>query len=128
MREATITPWVPISVCCYLERPYSQWAVYTQYQDLKRVNGYTVHMRGSLPVLSVFALRADLDFNWITVENGPEVFYPFYQLDVAWTPSPTTALTLGLTNRGMNLDIHYPTYYYCRGSVMALGLRWNIPW
>jgi len=108
------------------ERPFSQWAVFTEYQDLKEIHAYTARIDARLRVFEAFRLRADLDFNVLDVEGEPTFLYPFYTAGIVWEPVAGCSLSLSRTNRAMNLDNSYPTLYLYRGPSTEVDLRYNI--
>lgn len=91
-------------------RPFSQWAVYTEYQK-RDVTSYILQARGSYKLPAGFFVSAMFDLNNLEVSNEDPFLYPFYNIGVGWSPIESSRFTLSLTNRAMNLDEQYPTLY-----------------
>lgn len=108
-----------------LDRPFSQWAVFTEYQDLKDVMGLTLRTFAKLRLFDGFIARGDLDLNWIRAERTDGQLYPFFDVGVGWEPFENTSIVLSLTNRGMNLDRDYPTFYLYDTPLPSATIRWN---
>lgn len=103
-------------------RPFSQWAVYTDYQgrDVQSVifrAGTTCRLPGNCMVI------CNMDFNYIDVTNEESYIYPFYNVGIGWAPVSGTSITIGHTNRAMNLDTHYPTLYQLRDGILMLTFQ-----
>lgn len=102
------------------ESPFSQWAVFTEYQgfatgSLSLAGQMTCRLSNKL---SAF-VNYDLNFLGTSLD---EVFYsagarwstfiyPFFNGGLQYYPASNTCIGLSLTNRAMNLDLNYPTYY-----------------
>lgn len=98
--------------------PFSQWAVYTQYQgrDVQTMI-LRLSLKYALPA-DVSAL-CDLDLNYLEVSSLDSFLYPFYNAGVCWEPVDGITLAMSHTNRGMNLDTTFPTLYlYKNGTIM----------
>lgn len=100
-------------------RPFGQWAVYTEYQgrDVQSLI-FRAEVRYGLP--AGFFIDSYLDFNHIEVSNEPSFLYPFYDIGIGWEPVKGVYTRFGWTNRGMNLDRHYPTLYLIEPGVPTL--------
>ncbi|MBU8923296.1 MAG: hypothetical protein KOO63_15885 [Bacteroidales bacterium] len=104
----------------YFLRPFSQWAVYTEYEG-RDVHTLIFRCDGILDLGSGLSVLADLDFNHLSVSNEDDFIYPFYNAGVRWVPVDGVALDITHTNRGMNLDMHYPTLYLLEtGTLMVM--------
>ncbi len=94
----------------FFGRPFSQWAVFTEY-DKQWVQGITAY--GSLSYnwyRSAFVF-CDFDFNYISAEGEEGFIYPFYNSGIKAHLATGTFASISITNRTMNLDKHYTTYY-----------------
>jgi hypothetical protein len=102
------------------ETPFSQWAVFTEYE------GYNlggVNISGNLlyKYSKKIYVSFDYDINYITarfddlfsdpVPKRSNFLYPFFNLNFIYKPAENTNIILFVTNKSMNLDIHYPTQY-----------------
>ncbi|HET7152515.1 MAG TPA: hypothetical protein VFJ29_02020, partial [Candidatus Kapabacteria bacterium] len=108
------------------DRPFSQWAVFTEYQDLKDVTGYTCYLKAKYIFYDRIFASATLDLNYIKVENIPDFLYPFYDIGIGWEPVKGISFTISRTNRAMNLDNSYQTLYMYKSAVNQAAIRWNL--
>jgi hypothetical protein len=106
-------------------RPFSQWAVYTEYQG-KDVNSYILRARGRYTLPYGFFISAFVDFNYLEVSNEDSFLYPFYDAGIGWNPIDDTHCSVTLTNRAMNLDERYPTLYEMESPVLQLSCFYRI--
>jgi hypothetical protein len=119
---ATIGPYLyPLT---QFLRPFSQWAVFTEYQG-RDVAGYTVQLDSKYFFFEQFALNAMLDLNLIHATELPASIYPFYDIGFSWEPIRNTGLFASVTNREMNLNEHYPTLFLLKYPSAQLELRYN---
>lgn len=117
------------------DTPFSQWAVFTEYAYC---NVLAVSAAGSFryhasPRCSLFA---DYDINMIdavlnkyfTATDGRRSFfvYPFFKTGLQYHPVPEVSVAAFLTNRSMNLDIHYPTHYLHRKTFIGIEIHCKI--
>jgi len=106
-------------------RPFSQWAVYTEYQN-RDVSSYILQADCRYNLPAGFFLDALLDLNYMDVSSEDNFLYPFYSLAAGWKPLEGTAVSVGLTNRAMNLDEQYPTLYLLESPVIEMGWYYRI--
>jgi hypothetical protein len=99
-------------------RPFSQWAVYTDYEG-RNVQSFIFRADASYELPGNCSVICNLDFNYLDVSNEDPFLYPFYNLGFGWSPAPGTTIAISHTNRAMNLDKAYPTLYLTKeGTVM----------
>lgn len=106
-------------------RPFSQWAVYTEYQN-RDVCSYLFQARGRYDLLWGFFISAFIDLNYLDASNQDSFTYPFYDSGVGWSPVDGAHCSATLTNRGMNLDERYPTLYLIKSPVLQLSCFYQI--
>lgn len=106
----------------FFGRPFSQWAVFTEY-DKQWVQGGTLYTTNSYSLSKAVRLFAELDFNLIIAQGESPFLYPFYNCGVRFGTLSNTFLGLTLTNRTMNLDKHYTTYYATQTPIFQLELK-----
>ncbi len=106
-------------------RPFSKWAAYTEYQS---ANVATALLQADLRyvVFGDVFFDAKADINLIMVEDNDSFVYPFYDIGIGWQPVNGFELKLSRTNRGMNLDRHYPTLYQLEHSSLLVSARWKL--
>jgi hypothetical protein len=103
-------------------RPFSQWAVYTDYEDLN-VQSFIFRADASYRLPVGFSIICNLDFNYMDVSNEEAFLYPFYNLGFGWSPVRGTTIALSHTNRAMNLDKHYPTLYLTEPGTLMITVQ-----
>jgi hypothetical protein len=94
---------------------------------MKDLLGAALQLRAKYHFYKGLTLRAFLDLNYIKPERNDGFLYPFYDIGLGWEPVKDVSMMISLTNRAMNLDKSYPTYYLYRTPAEAITLRWNIP-
>lgn len=111
-------------------RPFSQWAVFTEYQtsDRKNVGALTLRSDVTYNFAGDFVVNLSLDVNHIVLQKSTPFTYPFFTGGIGWEPRKGNLAMITLTNKGMNLDISYPTFYLYRhlrwGFIFTRELDW----
>ncbi len=107
------------------DRPFSQWAVFTEYQN-KNVTGLIFQFICKYKLDYDFIVVTDFDFNFIKASGVPSFIYPFYNIGFGWEPDGKYNFVLSITNKGMNLDKHYPTFYLYQSLQLKLSFKYNL--
>lgn len=94
----------------FFGRPFSQWAVFTEY-DKAWVQGTTLFGSVSREIGKRFRLFSDFDLNYICANGEKPFFYPFYNAGLKMNIDFRSFVSISMTNRTMNLDKHFTTYY-----------------
>ncbi len=92
-------------------RTLSQWAFYTEYGGT--IGGLELYLRYERELGKYFYVSSELD-TILTFQIGEE--YPLflhylYLLELAFRPYDGIEFSMGATNKVMNLDVHYQTFY-----------------
>jgi hypothetical protein len=106
----------------FLSRPFSQWAVFTEY-DKRWVSGLSFVSSTRFKVARSINAIIETDLNLITAENEDPFLYPFFKVGPSISAFDNTYMTFSITNKTMNLDKHYPTYYLLTRPVFQIELR-----
>lgn len=107
------------------DRPFSQWAAFTEYQD-ERQTCVTAQVKVTWKFYSNFVVVGNADLNNVTTTTSPSFLYPFYLLGVGWQPSQRVQLLASMTNKGMDLNTHYPgSFYLYKKPMMHLSFVWD---
>jgi hypothetical protein len=106
----------------FFGRPFSQWAVFTEY-DKAWVQGITWFGTVSYQVGRNVDVFSDLDLNHILAEGEDSFLYPFYNAGLKLDVVRNTFLSLSMSNRTMNLDKHYTTYYLSNSPLFQFELK-----
>jgi hypothetical protein len=110
---------------------FSQWAVYTEYWGY---NIASANLCGNIKYQPVkkFGAFLDYDLNYIygdiadlysnRVYGTSSWLYPFFNAGIFYTPVEDMQVKGSCANKGMNLDLHYPTHYLLRKPCFELSL------
>lgn len=109
-----------------MERPFSQWSVFTEYQSLKEIFGRSIYVKATYPIWKAVSLSLLLDWNNFAVEGLPIFSHLFYEFGAKWEPFHDIDFTISATNRALNLDKHYPTIYQLEDPLLYIAFRWNV--
>jgi hypothetical protein len=93
------------------DRPFSQWGVFTEYQN-KNVGALTLRAKGNRHLKGRLYWYFDGDYNAIFAENEKPFHYFFATTGFNYKFRNDIDCILGMTNKGMNLDVYYPTFYF----------------
>jgi len=115
--NSTNNVFVPLD---YYERNFSQWAVFTEYQNID-ISGLNFNSNIKYNFSGNTFFNMMFDFNWI-ISNEENIFYPFYNLGIGVRPTQLTEISLELTNKVINLDKNYPTFYSTNKPYFQLRL------
>lgn len=110
------------------DRPFSQWAVFTEYQNgnFYNVGGASITADLKIKLHEEITLIQFYDFNYIGASNGSSFLYPFYHVGLGWEPVEDNMISAGITNKGMNLDLYYPTHYLFATPTFMMKLERNL--
>jgi hypothetical protein len=111
------------------DTPFGQWAVFTEYQGLDIAG---LNFFGNLRYKSSPKTEIDLgyDFNAIfcgrdtsySLKSSNNFLYPFFTLAFFYKPVPKVKAGIIFTNKGMNLDMSYPTLYLYKRPYFGIKL------
>jgi hypothetical protein len=110
----------------YNDRPFSQWAVFTEYNEKDWVNAFGANLNLEYALGKQFKLMGNTDFNWIKASGESLFLYPFYKAGFKVEPVKGTYLAAYVTNRTLNLDKHYTTYYALKNPSFQVAFRRDI--
>ena len=111
------------------DTPFGQWAVFTEYQGLA-IAGFNSF--GDLRYKCTPKTEIDLgyDFNAIfcgkdtsySLKSSNNFLYHFFTLGFFYKPVPNVKAGIIITNKGMNLDMSYPTLYLYKRPYFGIKL------
>jgi len=104
------------------ERPFSQFAAFTEEQfNPYSIAGASLYLDGDFRIYKQIFFKVNLDINYMTwfspnsrlndIPNSASFTYPFYKTGILIQPAKNINVFLGITNKGMNLDNTYQTFY-----------------
>jgi hypothetical protein len=107
-------------------RPFSQWAVFTEYQGNKNLYAGILQAQVTYFFHQRFRANVRLDLNYIASTGDVGFFYPFYDVGLGWEPVPNSFASLSLSNKLMNLDRHYMTAYLNSSPTLNFRLQLSL--
>jgi hypothetical protein len=100
---------------------FNQWAVFTEYQN-QDVLGLSGNFKADYKINDKLGLLLELDYLGIGREKA--LFnYLFYTWNFYYQPMPGLYIRTLFTNKAMNLDAHYQTFYMLRTPSIGLEMR-----
>jgi len=103
----------------YYDRKFSQWAVFTEYQGMD-VSCLTFQLDSKAYLIDKFYIYLNLDINNITAGYYESFTYSFFDYGAGYEVMEDNFIAIGVTNKAMNLDNSYPTFYQYANSVIKM--------
>lgn len=107
------------------DRPHGQWALYTMYYGQKLWAG-SFELNYMYSILSYLKLRINLDMHLLIPQRLNVFSYGLYEIGAQIQLPQNYQIFMGLSNKGMNLDIHFPTHYVYLEPVLQIKLAKDI--
>ena len=111
--------------------PFSQFAVFSEYQGSGEFDGVTKNLATDVWGVSLrtnwlerfydFFLSLDCDLNYIKPMELAGTFYPFYSLKFGYEPFKNNKIAVVMSNKGMNLNKSYTTFYAYKQPYFGLS-------
>ena len=111
------------------DTPFSQWPVFTEYQGL---NVAAISFVGNVKyqISPKTEINLEYDINQIIAgrdtaymnRTANNFLYPFFTFGFFYTPVKSIKAGLIATNKGMNLDISYPTFYLYKTPYLGIKM------
>jgi hypothetical protein len=111
------------------DTPFGQWAVFTEYQGLDIAG---LNFFGNLRYNSSPKTEMDLEYDLNAIFCGKDTsyslkssnnfLYPFFTLGFFYKPVTNVKAGIIITNKGMNLDMSYPTLYLYKRPYFGIKL------
>ena len=119
----------------YMDRPFAQFALFADFYN----NGGS--LTNLAPDVGAAILNADLrlalrhglflqtvlDFNLLFVENADPFLYPFFRAGFGWEIVEGNRLSIGLSNKAMDYQLHYPTHQWLERPHFFLNATRDLP-
>ena len=103
-------------------RPFDQWAVFTEYVG-KNTAAFSWLSRNKCKLHKRFFWMLDLETIGILAQEETPFLYYFYETGLVFEPVTGLEALVYLSNKVMNLDVHYQTYYQSKQPLFSFGLR-----
>ncbi|MFN0215672.1 MAG: hypothetical protein ACKVT2_15550 [Saprospiraceae bacterium] len=104
---------------------FSQWAVFTEY-GIRELGAATLVAKADIRVWKWLWYSNYLDFNVLAVERAIPFLYPFYCTGFSIKLNDDACINLFATNKTMNLDVHYNTFYLTEKPYGGLVFKYRI--
>jgi hypothetical protein len=116
------------------ERPFSQFAVFTEQRlNPYSVYGATLYLNAAYRVYNELFFELDADINYIgwflpqnniedDVNKSASFTFPFFKAGFYFEPAKNLKLFAGITNKAMNLDNTYQTFYLLKSPCIYFEL------
>lgn len=103
-------------------RPMNQWAIFTEYQN-KNVGAFCWDSRNRFRLKGNFWFQANVEWLAIFAQDEPAFLYTLYESGLVFEPVKGLDIMLYASNKVMNLDVHYQTFYQSRWPMFGYSLR-----
>ncbi len=101
----------------------NQWAFITQHQTSDLLNlEFKTNIKRKLYKSTYLEFSTDLNAIYLISDKKIKL-YPLYNLGVSVVPLENTLFKLSATNKHMNLDTYYQTFYISKLPFIALGFE-----
>lgn len=103
-------------------RPFDQWAVYTEYAG-QNVAAFSWYSQNKWRLSKKFQLMVNLEtIGLLTTDDSPFLYY-FYESGLVFEPAQGVEALVYLSNKVMNSDVHYQTFYQSKRPLFSFGFR-----
>jgi hypothetical protein len=107
-------------------RPMNQWAFLTSHQYRDLVN-FELNLNIKYPIYRKVSFFADLDYNFIYEPQLDKMFqYPLYNAGLNINFTKNFILTFSATNKQMNLDNFYETFYISKMPLFSYNFKFYL--
>jgi hypothetical protein len=103
-------------------RPFDQWSVYTEYQNEQILSNSIIFNLERKLVNNIFC-TLDYEGNYIFAEKSPNATYNFYTTGLRCKLPAEINFDFYFTNKVMNLDVQYQTFYQSIQPLLGFSLR-----
>lgn len=113
------------------DTPFSQWAVFTEYTGSYV---WSIGLSGNVTyhLSKKFDAFVDYDLNYINShldkvfadpdERNSSFLYPFMNAGFSYQPAENTSIKASVTDKAMNLDLNYPTFYLLKRPCVQVSV------
>jgi hypothetical protein len=107
-------------------RPMNQWALMTEQQGTDVLN-VELCLKTQKNLSSKIAFFANLEFNLVYRFTGKKpIYYPLYESGFSYTFFKNFIYSISVTNKQMNLDSFYQTFYLSRRPMLSYNVTFNL--
>lgn len=103
-------------------RPFDQWAVYTEYQN-QDIIALSWASTNEWYFTRMFSTYYNQEVNLIKASEEDAFTYYFYEFGLKFSPVEKFEIMLYLSNKVMNIDMSYQTFYQANAPMIGYSLR-----
>ncbi len=103
-------------------RDFEQWSVYTEYQGFG-LGGASLKADFTQKVYRAVSIQLESEALLLKATREQAFLYHFYQLGLKLSLSELLDFKLYFTNKLMNLDVHYQTFYQSESPVLGFSFH-----
>lgn len=107
-------------------RPMNQWAFLTSHQYRDLIN-FELNANVKYPIYRKISIFADIDYNFIYEPQLKKMFHsPLYNAGLNINFTKNFILTFSATNKQMNLDNFYQTFYISKVPLFSYNFKYYL--
>lgn len=107
-------------------RPMNQWAFLTSHESRDLIN-FELNANVKYPIYKKISVFADIDYNCIYEPQLEKMFqYPLYNAGLNINFTKNFILTFSATNKQMNLDNFYQTFYISKAPLFSYNFKYYL--
>lgn len=107
-------------------RPMNQWALMTNQQGADVLN-VEICMKAKKNLTSKISFYSNFDFNLVyNLRVQKPIYYPLYEAAFSYSFFKNFVYSIGITNKHMNLDTYFQTFYLSKKPLMFYNVAFNL--
>ena len=107
-------------------RSMNQWALMTNQQGADVLN-VEICLKAKKNLTSKISLYSNLDLNLVyNFRDRNAIYYPIYEAGLSYTFFKDFMYSIGITNKQMNLDTYFQTFYLSNKPMMYYNVAFNL--
>lgn len=107
-------------------RSMNQWALMTKQQGADVLN-VEICLKAKKNLTSKISLYSNLDLNLVyNFRARNDIYYPIYEAGLSYAFFKDFIYSIGITNKQMNLDTYFQTFYLSNKPMMYYNVAFNL--
>ena len=107
-------------------RSMNQWALMTNQQGADVLN-VEICLKAKKNLTSKISLYSNLDLNLVyNFRDRNAIYYPIYEAGLSYTFFKDFMYSIGITNKQMNLDTYFQTFYLSNKPMIYYNVAFNL--
>lgn len=104
----------------------NQWALMTKQQGTDVLN-VEICLKAKKNLTSKISLYSNLDLNLVyNFRARNDIYYPIYEAGLSYAFFKDFMYSIGITNKQMNLDTYFQTFYLSNKPMMYYNVAFNL--